>query len=643
MKTKVKQIIVILVMTMLILASMVSRVSRVKAVTPQTDTSGTCTWTIDANGNLTIAPTSGNEGTLANITGSGNNPFRNIRSDIKTVKFSGTVHAGTQLNTLFMDCVNLKSVNLTGFDTSNTTDFRNIFRGCTKLETITGLNNLDVRKATDMTNMFYYCHSLTSIDISNWNTVNPDTLTSGLEIVSGMFYRCINLENIKFGENFNTANVTNFANIFGDCRKLKSLDLSMFETSNAEKMRGMFQNCYELESLNIENFTTSNVKDMYLMFRNLYKLNLVDVSNFDTSSLEGGAERQCCIFENDNRIKLGENSIFTLDNNGEGCFSRGTWLREEDNELFSVNDLYDAMAAGTQAGIYRNISKMSDEIQINYSVDYKVDALSNIDSFTCSNPAFEKIGNEVFLKLNDDVADQTVNDCFDLLFEDVVTDKDGNKYNLKFIMKKIAITKIPDVATQGQTDPVYFSILDLASGLRLRNVMYSTEENRDNDISIAFANGSTTKYDFEIQIVDGEGNPQDGSYIFSTYDIDIPAKNDEGVEVYNDDSEGLNLKSGFNFDNLQYSDNTLLNISDITGGGKRFTGTRRDSESELSDFAVEADASGIDATWTSGLSASSLLLSYYQPKVVEFGKVDDRDEVVENVDFELYYGSETTA
>jgi surface protein len=58
--------------------------------------------------------------------------------------------------------------------------------------------------------------------------------------------------------------------MFNQCSSLTSLDLSNFNTSNVNNMSGMFSQCSSLTSLDLSNFNTSNVKDM-LNFLNINK------------------------------------------------------------------------------------------------------------------------------------------------------------------------------------------------------------------------------------------------------------------------------------------------------------------------------------------------------------------------------------
>ena len=55
--------------------------------------------------------------------------------------------------------------------------------------------------------------------------------------------------------------------MFYGCSSLTSLDLSNFNTSNVIDMNNMFYGCSSLTSLDLSNFDTSNVLFMNYMFR----------------------------------------------------------------------------------------------------------------------------------------------------------------------------------------------------------------------------------------------------------------------------------------------------------------------------------------------------------------------------------------
>ena len=83
-----------------------------------------------------------------------------------------------------------------------------------------------------------------------------------------MFNECSSLTSLNLS-NFNTNNVKDMSYMFNKCSSLTSLDLSNFNTNNVENMKCMFRECTSLTSLNLSNFNTSNVNDMNQMFLNL--------------------------------------------------------------------------------------------------------------------------------------------------------------------------------------------------------------------------------------------------------------------------------------------------------------------------------------------------------------------------------------
>ena len=58
--------------------------------------------------------------------------------------------------------------------------------------------------------------------------------------------------------------------MFQKCYSLTSLNVSNFDTSKVKNMNSMFKDCAYLSSLNLSNFDTSNVTDMNQMFACYY-------------------------------------------------------------------------------------------------------------------------------------------------------------------------------------------------------------------------------------------------------------------------------------------------------------------------------------------------------------------------------------
>ncbi|MGM0252199.1 BspA family leucine-rich repeat surface protein [Enterococcus sp. AZ129] len=209
----------------------------------------------------------------------------------------------TDLSNAFVYKFSLKTIDLSGLDTSNVTNMSGMFKYAKNVEEI-NLNGLNTSNVINMSDMFYTIGTDNQllIDVSNFDTSNVTDM-------SGMFYFSGN-ENLDvshfntakvtdmsymFGQyggetldlsNFDTSNVTNMAHMFHSSLKLKSLDLSRFNTSRVKNMESMFEACEELVNLDLRSFNTSCVRNMSRMFANMFSKNYfrgsskLDLRNF---------------------------------------------------------------------------------------------------------------------------------------------------------------------------------------------------------------------------------------------------------------------------------------------------------------------------------------------------------------------------
>ena len=148
-------------------------------------------------------------------------------------------------------------------DTSNMTDMRYMFNGCSSLQSIPLLNTSNVK---NMTQMFANCSSLQSIPLLN---------TSDVTTMESIFYICNSLTAIPM---LDTSNVTGMRYMFYKCSSLTAIP--MLDTSNATSMESMFNGCSSLQS--IPQFDTTKVTNMEYMFYGCTKLQslpLLDCGN----------------------------------------------------------------------------------------------------------------------------------------------------------------------------------------------------------------------------------------------------------------------------------------------------------------------------------------------------------------------------
>ena len=156
------------------------------------------------------------------------------------------------------------------------TDMCDMFNNCSSLTSL-DLSNFDTSNVTDMDSMFYGCSSLISLDVSNFNTSNVDYMCH-------MFYGCSKLTSLDLS-NFDTSKVNDMDWMFSKCSELISLDLSSFDISNVTDMNGMFSDCSKLTSLDLSNFDTSNVTAMNRMFQNCTSLTLLGLLYSPSSTI----------------------------------------------------------------------------------------------------------------------------------------------------------------------------------------------------------------------------------------------------------------------------------------------------------------------------------------------------------------------
>ena len=71
------------------------------------------------------------------------------------------------MDNMFYNCKSLTSINISNFDTQNVESFYHMFRNCTSLTSI-DLSNFNTQKVEFYDEMFYYCENLVYIDISNF-------------------------------------------------------------------------------------------------------------------------------------------------------------------------------------------------------------------------------------------------------------------------------------------------------------------------------------------------------------------------------------------------------------------------------------------------------------------------------------------
>lgn len=242
-------------------------------------TSGTCSWVIDANGKLTVAPLEGDSGILDEPACDTTDvflyffPWYDYREHVKSAEFKSAVTAKS-CRGLFRDCAQLSTVDLTGLDTSNATSMRDMFRGCEQLASV-DLSNRNFSNLTSTEMAFSDCKALTHASFS-------DVRTPKLTSTAGMFRGCSSLASIDLSS-FDTSNVTRTSQMFEGCTLLESVALPQTPMSALEAAAYMFRDCESLTSVDLSSFATARPIEIQDMFDTCRSLETLDLSPLDMS------------------------------------------------------------------------------------------------------------------------------------------------------------------------------------------------------------------------------------------------------------------------------------------------------------------------------------------------------------------------
>ena len=263
----------------------------------------------------------------------------------------------------------LKSVDVTGWDLSNTYSTERLFENSTNLTEIKGLKTWDTSNVQNMYKMFYNCNSLIEIDVSGFSANN-------LYNADSMFYRCDNLQKLNLtGFNFMRASesFSNFVsttkdlevildgfdlsssyelphilNIFptattlsckdwilpdysysifentnGINNNITRIDVTGWDLSNASDISSLFKENNNLtEIIGLETWNTSNISNMESMFESCTSLNEINgINKWNTSNLANMEKMfyNCSNIESIDLSNFKNDNLYTIKNMFTGC------------------------------------------------------------------------------------------------------------------------------------------------------------------------------------------------------------------------------------------------------------------------------------------------------------------------------------
>ena len=235
--------------------------------------------------------------------------------------------SGYGLTYLFNDCNALVSVDLSGIDTTNSSDLKRMFGGCKALREV-DVSHFNTTNAKSMYWMFRNVNAMQELDISNFDTRNVENMT-------GMFLSSSVLKTIKLGISFDTSKVKRMTNMFYNLPKLTTIYAKIDFIRNSSLIsNGMFQNSTKLvgakDTSYQTNYSSSHTNAQYAQIANedqpgyftLYgnQLNIYTITyNLDDGVASNPSlyTEETSSFTLNNPIKVGYEFIGWTGSNGE--------------------------------------------------------------------------------------------------------------------------------------------------------------------------------------------------------------------------------------------------------------------------------------------------------------------------------------
>ncbi|MBO6359194.1 BspA family leucine-rich repeat surface protein [Enterococcus casseliflavus] len=151
-----------------------------------------------------------------------------VKFSIQSSKDQVVLLESKVLDSAFIDCTNLKAVDLKGLDTSNVESMSQMFENCVQLKKV-NMSDSNTKKVKSMDSMFKNCPELSEVDITNFDT-------SQVEEMQQMFFGCGSLSYVdltSFSLQDKTATYQMFQSetvsellVLTDDPKLLSMDMS---------------------------------------------------------------------------------------------------------------------------------------------------------------------------------------------------------------------------------------------------------------------------------------------------------------------------------------------------------------------------------------------------------------------------------
>jgi hypothetical protein len=251
---------------------------------------------------------------------------------------------GATIQSMFLNCISLKTINLPAVLPSSTNFLSDTFNGCTSLRSISFPANWAV-VGSSINSMMTNCNQLQSLNI-------PGTWAANIRDLSGAFGSMVSLQKITLPTTWATGGKT-LTNMFGSCFNLTSIDLGTSwggSTTGATATNLMFQNCTALQSVTVPATYGGNITNLSSMFAGCQ--NLREINNLEYLGSTGSAANYTTF--------IGANIFLTGSYTIGGLISKIDWNGSSATAKNAVTGLRFTNPSSTYAGT-------SPQINISYT------------------------------------------------------------------------------------------------------------------------------------------------------------------------------------------------------------------------------------------------------------------------------------
>lgn len=192
---------------------------------------------------------------------------------------SSLIYAGSSCADMFNGFTSVKAIEFNNFDTRDTTNMSGMFKSCSALENL-DLSRFKTNKVTNIYQMFRSCESLTSMDISHFEFDNV------LVDSRAVFDKCYALKYINMPKK--TIYFSGTIRLwFYMCKSLTTIDISCFDTTRVTEIDYLFSYCTNLTTIYVgSGWTTASLTSSADMFKYDTKLVGGNGTKFDSNYID---------------------------------------------------------------------------------------------------------------------------------------------------------------------------------------------------------------------------------------------------------------------------------------------------------------------------------------------------------------------